>query len=203
MITSTIAPALTYMFKDDDWFWKVSVGVLALLLIGLGVGYFLVIGYYVETARRCTKNDATLPEWNMLAKLWHTGRIVGAAMLCYSVLVLAGLAAVHQAHALTAGIAIVVTHALIQPFVVVSFLEHESFASCFAFRSFAATIGRNGMRAATIIGSGFGIFAVVLCFGWMALIVGWPFFIFWGMLAAAAFTASLAVPVEAGEAISQ
>jgi hypothetical protein len=40
--------------------------------------------------------------------------------------------------------------------------------------------------------AGFSIFVVVVCLGWMALIVGWLFFIFWGMLVAASFTASLA-----------
>jgi hypothetical protein len=203
MTTTTIAHSLTFMFKDEDWFWKVSLGALALLLTGVGIGYFLVIGYHVETVRRCRTSEPSLPEWNRLRPLLHTGWIVGSAMLCYSVLVLGCLTAVHRASLLNAGIAVVVIHTFVLPFAALQFLEAGTLTSCFALRSFAAVIRRTGLRALTITSTGFGIVVIVLCFGWMALIVGWPFFIFWGMLAAAARTAGLAPAPYLNEAASQ
>jgi len=191
MTKPTIAHSLTYLFKDDDWFWKVSVGVLMLLLMCAGIGYFFVIGYYVETVRRCRRRQWTLPEWNKPGPLWRSGAMVGAALLCYTAVIIAGLGALGSGGLLTAGIVFVLTHAFIQPFVVLSYLERESFASCFAARSFAAMVRTNGLGALQAAMAGFGIVTIVLSFGWMALIVGWPFFIVWGMLAAAAFTATL------------
>ena len=197
---TTVTHALTFMFKDDDWFWKVSLGALALLLIGTGVGYILCIGYHVETVRRCRNQEPQLPDWNDLRLLWRAGRVVGCAILLYCAAVLGCLAAVHQARAFYAGIAVLAVHTCIQPFVVLRYLDRGTMRSCFAIGSFAAAARRNGLRALGMTGAGFGIVGVVVCFGWMALIVGWPFFIFWGMLAAAAFTASLAPSSDISEA---
>jgi hypothetical protein len=192
MTTTTFTHSLTYMFKDEDWFWKVSLGACALLAIGCGAGYFLVMGYQVETVRRCRMNETTLPEWNSPRLLWRTGLTVGSAMLCYTAIVLGGLASIHHASVLSAVIGIVVIHTFLLPFVTLRFLERGSFASCLSVAAIASLVRKNGLRAAEMTAAGFSIFVVVVCLGWMALIVGWLFFIFWGMLVAASFTASLA-----------
>jgi Protein of unknown function (DUF4013) len=178
MTQTTLSHSLTFMFKDEDWFWKVLLGALALLLVAAGIGYFFVIGYHVETVRRCRKHEPALPDWNPLSPLWRSGLRVGSAMLCYSALASACLAAVHLTGVFAIAMGIVVTHTIVLPFVILSFLQGESLKSCFALHA-------------------------VFCFGWMALIVGWPFFIFWGMLATAAFTASLAPALESTEAVSR
>jgi hypothetical protein len=203
MSKHTITHSLTYMFKDDDWFWKVSLGALALLLIGVGIGYFLVIGYQVETVRRCRANDPVLPEWSALKDLLRGGFIVGSAMLLYSAVVVACLIAVRHTGMFAGLIGTVLTHAFVLPFVILSYLDAGSFRSCFAFGSFSAVIRRNAIGALSVTTSGFAIFALVLCLGWMALILGWPLFIFWGMLVAAAGTASLAPSSFGTEAPAQ
>jgi hypothetical protein len=191
MTQTTISHSLTYMFKDEDWFWKVSLGALALFSVCLGAGYFLVVGYQVETVRRCRRNDHTLPDWNALGQLWRSGLRVGGAALCYCAAVTAALVAFRQTGMFAGLIAVVLTHTFILPFLIIRFVEEGTLRSCFSLGTIASMIRGNGLRAATVTLAGFAIFTAVLCFGWMALIVGWPFFIFWGMLAAASFTAAL------------
>ncbi len=203
MTQTTLSHSLTFMFKDEDWFWKVSLGALALLLVAAGIGYFFVIGYHVETVRRCRKHEPALPDWNPLSPLWRSGLRVGSAMLCYSALASACLAAVHLTGVFAIAMGIVVTHTIVLPFVILSFLQGESLKSCFALHAMGAMINSNRRSAVQVTSAGFCIFMTVFCFGWMALIVGWPFFIFWGMLATAAFTASLAPALESTEAVSR
>ncbi len=203
MTTTTLSHSLTFMFKDEDWFWKVSVGALALLLIGAGIGYFFVIGYQVETVRRCRNHEPSLPEWNSPGMLWRSGLRVGSAMLGYCALIAACMTAIHHTGIFNIGIGIVAAHTVVLPFVILRFLQDGSLRSCFDFQSMGSMIGRNRRGAAQAACAGFCIFMTVFCFGWMALIVGWPFFIFWGMLAAAALTASLAPASESIEAASR
>jgi hypothetical protein len=141
-------------------------------------------------------NEQTLPEWGQQRRLWRTGLIVGSAMLCYCAVVMGFLAAVHCASLLHAVITIVVMHTFLLPFVTLRFLEEGTFTSCVSVPAIIAAVRANGFRAVEMTASGFGIFVIVFCFGWMALIVGWLFFIFWGMLAAASFTALLASSTE-------
>lgn len=191
MTHTTLSSSLSFMFADEDWFWKVSLGALALLLTGTGIGYFFVIGYHVETVRRYREHESTLPEWNRPGTLWRSGLRVGIAMVCYTTLVVASLASVHQIGALTIGICILLTHTVVLPFVVLQFLKVGSLSSCFALPALTSIAGRNIFASVQKTAMESCILLAVASFGWMALIVGWPFFIFWGILASASLTASL------------
>lgn len=189
------------MFKDADWFWKVSLGALALCAIPAGIGYPFVVGYCVETVRSCRTDELTLPEWTNPVRLLKHGIRVGSALALYSLVVCLVLAAVSRhADLLTVLTAVILVHTFVGPFVMLRYLSDGSFRSCFDLRSAFAIVKSNGYRATEITGLSFGVFLVVLCFGWMALIIGWPFFIFWGMLVSASFTAMLASSRELIEA---
>lgn len=189
----TLSHSLTFMFRDDDWFWKVSLGALALLLIPVAAGYCFAIGFLVETVRRCRRHEDGLPDWSDIAPLWKSGRSVAPALALYTALASLALGAmVHQTSLPVVLLSAVLVHAFAGPFVILRYLEHPTAGACFNLRALARLAASCGMRAFELSGYAFSVFVIVLCFGWMALIVGWPFFIFWGMLVSASFTAQLA-----------
>jgi hypothetical protein len=59
-----LSKAFSYMFDDPSWVTKVIIAALFMLLSVVGLGIFVLLGYFVELTQRVMRREQyPLPEW--------------------------------------------------------------------------------------------------------------------------------------------
>lgn len=178
-----IARSFSYMFKDSSWFFKVFIGGIY-LIIGLTViGFAFVLGYEVEHIRRMVAtSDENLPDWKYPGRLFREGANVLIATAVYAWLVFgAGWA---SGAAATTGRFIAIFVLLLflwTPLLLVQYAKRPALFSCFALGEITASVVRRPVSFAAGLTVSTGVILATISLGWMSLIVGWPFVIFWGI----------------------
>ena len=60
-----IGRAFTFPFKDPQWFVKFLIGCLMCILAVVGIGFFILAGYFIQITQRAMRNeDRALPDWD-------------------------------------------------------------------------------------------------------------------------------------------
>ena len=60
-----IGRAFTFPFKDPQWFVKFLIGCLMCILAVVGIGFFILAGYFIQITQRAIRNeDRALPDWD-------------------------------------------------------------------------------------------------------------------------------------------
>ena len=179
-----IARSLSHMFKDSSWFFKVFLGGSFLVGSVVIIGLPFIVGYVVEHIRGIARqNESVLPEWKNLRHIYQQGLVVLLAGLAYVALFIAFVIAVGGMPATTLTI---VGGAVIlfvwMPLVLIQYAKEPTFFSCFSILEIVKRWALHPFLYAEALAIGFLTVAATVLFGWMSMIVGWPFVIFWGIL---------------------
>jgi hypothetical protein len=172
------------MFKDSSWFFKVFLGgaflVVSIVLIGLP----FVLGYEIEHIRGVAEeSESILPEWKNMRKLFKEGFTVLCASLVYTSFVLSLIVTASGIHATSLMVAAVVLIIFFwMPLVLIQFTKRSTFFSCFSILEIVKRCALHPLLYSVSLATGFLTIAASVFFGWMSMIVGWPFVVFWGIL---------------------
>lgn len=76
--------AFGYVFRSRNWFGKLAVGALCLLFFWVFfIPLFILLGYFVETARTISRGARELPPWNDIGKKLADGFLLGVALFIW------------------------------------------------------------------------------------------------------------------------
>lgn len=179
-----IAHSFSYMFKDSSWFFKVFLGGIFLLVSAVFVGIPIILGYEIEHIREVAgQKESLLPEWKNIRKLFKDGFIVLCATLIYAGALMLLITSVHQSPA--PGLMLVVLLAVLffwMPLLLIQFTKRPTFLSCFSIAEIVKRCAVHPLLYSTALAAGFFTIAASVLLGWMSMIVGWPFVVFWGIL---------------------
>ncbi len=99
-----LGKAFSYIFDDPAWVAKVVIAALFMLLSFVGIGVFVLLGYFVELVQRVIRHEQyPLPEWKDVGVKFVVGFKYFVVLLVYALpifllliplLVLTGLAAI-------------------------------------------------------------------------------------------------------------
>lgn len=79
-----IGRAFSFPFKDPQWFSKFLIGSLMCLLCLVGVGFFILAGYFIQiTQGVIRKDERPLPEWNGIGQKLVLGIKLAIVYLVY------------------------------------------------------------------------------------------------------------------------
>jgi hypothetical protein len=67
-----LGKAFSFVFKDPAWIQKVLLAMLWMLLALVGIGFFVLAGYYIQLTQRVMRREEfPLPSWSGIGhKLW-------------------------------------------------------------------------------------------------------------------------------------
>lgn len=172
--------SFSYVFRDDKWFKKVFVGGLFMLLGFLIIGSFFVAGYQLEVMRRVMRRDPKpLPDWDDLGRKLGEGFMLAVALLVYAVPIMVVSSFSEGEAGLLTGLMTLVFFLWI-PAVQIQYARTSDFTACFRGGEIFQFVRKNlGSYVPAVLLSVF-VYGLVLGFGWIALVIGWPWVIFWG-----------------------
>ncbi len=150
----SIARAFSSVFSDDEWFNKVLVGGLYLLLIPFGIGLVMVNGYFAMFAAGRAAGERSMPLWRNFSSLFRAGLPSGFISLIVS-----------YASVISAVI-LIPSFSLFHVIGLMTLLL--SINSVFVVRR----IRWSGLLMSTVM------LLLAVSFGWMWIVVGWPLLIF-------------------------
>ena len=79
-----IGRAFTFPFKDPQWFAKFLIGSLMCMLAVIGVGFFILAGYFIQITQRAMRNEErVLPDWDGIGKKFVLGIQIVIVYLIY------------------------------------------------------------------------------------------------------------------------
>ena len=178
------ARSFSHMFKDGSWFFKVFLGGLILLLCGLAVGLPLILGYQIRHITAVSRHDDTvLPEWKNLKAIFKDGLVVLAVTIIYLAagvwltICLTGTRILWPAFIVTALVMFVW-----EPIVLIQYARRRTFLACFSIREMMTPLARHPITCVIATAVSTAVMLATILFGWMSLILGWPFVVFWGVL---------------------
>ena len=176
-----ISLSFSYMFKDPSWFFKVFVGGLFLILSFVLVGIPFVLGYEVALIRG-NQGELALPDWKELRRIFRDGSIVLVASVIYTFLTYLPLRLTFSTVSVLPQLVAAVTGAFIWlPLVMIQFASKPTFLSCFFVSPIFSRLYRLPGSSCTALVVSLLVIASTIALGWMSLIVGWPFVVFWGI----------------------
>lgn len=178
-----VTQSFSYIFKDGSWFYKVFVGGLFVTLSATTLGIPFIAGYQVKHVRdMIEREEDILPEWKNIAGMFRDGIAVLCALAIYLAVLGSVAFAAGAAFSLTRlGISTGIVIFFWMPLVVIQYAKHPTLFSCFALVTLISPVTKRPSAFAATIGISFAVMAAVFALGWMSLIIGWPFVIFWGI----------------------
>jgi hypothetical protein len=79
-----IGKAFSFIFDDPSWVLKVLIAALFMLLSIIGLGAFVLLGYFIELTQRVMRREqALLPEWKDIGVKFILGFKYFVALLIY------------------------------------------------------------------------------------------------------------------------
>ncbi len=178
-----VTQSFSYMFKDGSWFYKVFVGGLFVALSATTLGIPFIVGYQVKHVRDMIEGEEdVLPEWKNIAGMFKDGIAVLCALAIYLAVLVSATFVTGASFSLTrlvASTGIVIFFWM--PLVVIQYAKRPTLIACFALITLSSPVVKRPSAFAATIGVSFAVMTAVFTLGWMSLIIGWPFVIFWGI----------------------
>ena len=79
-----IGRAFTFPFKDPQWFVKFLIGCLMCILAVVGIGFFILAGYFIQITQRAMRNEErVLPDWDGIGQKLVLGIKIVIVYLVY------------------------------------------------------------------------------------------------------------------------
>ncbi|HLE56285.1 MAG TPA: DUF4013 domain-containing protein [Rhodothermia bacterium] len=174
--------SFAYVFKDEEWFKKLSVGGLFVLLAMFIIGSFFVAGYELEVMRRVMRRDRRpLPQWDDLGRKLGEGFMLMVAFLVYAVPIMI-VSTFSDGDGGVLAALMTLAFFLWVPAVQIQYARTSDFSACFRgaeiFQFVRSNLGTYVPAALLSI----LVWGLAFSFGWLAFIIGWPWVIFWGSL---------------------
>ena len=178
-----ITQSFSYMYKDGSWFYKVFVGGLLVALSATTLGIPFIVGYQVRHVRdMIEKEDDILPEWKNIAGMFRDGITVLCALAIYVAVIIIATFVTGAAISLThMGISTGIAIFFLMPLVVIQYAKQPTLFACFNLIALTSPMTKRPAAFATAVGSSLAVTTAAFGLGWMSLIIGWPFVIFWGI----------------------
>ncbi|MGA9405598.1 MAG: DUF4013 domain-containing protein [Bacteroidota bacterium] len=179
-----IARSFSHMFKDSSWFFKVFVGGIFLVASVVVIGIPFILGYEIEHVRSVVEQrENILPEWKNMRKIFKEGLSVLCATLIYTAVILSLIIALSGIRvAWPVLIAVLCIVFFWMPLVLVQFTKRSTFFSCFSIPEILTRAALHPILTIVVLATGFLTITATILFGWMSIILGWPFVVFWGIL---------------------
>lgn len=189
---NTIAEAFAYIFSEDEWFNKVLVGGLYLVVYPLIIGAVMVMGFQIELTRRISRGEKGMPKWRNVKNLFSLGLRVFPVSLWYAAIVvlllfLLGFPLV----SVPSAIMLALFHFLVNPVIIRCFAETNSAVTCMNPLTVLRFIGNHAAEYLRLVTITTGLILIALCFGWMWIVVGWTLLIFMMLIVQTASFAKL------------
>ena len=177
-----IARAFSFMFEDKNWFGKIFIGGLFVVLSLVIVGIPFLCGYLLELARRSSENKETpLPEWDNLGDKFVHGLVYFIILIIYSLpgWILYTIPCVGHFCLAPLWWAIML---FVIPYITVKYALTGDFNCAFQFQQIFEFIKINFTNVFIVVLLSIAL-AVISTFGLLLLIVGVFFTWFWAKLA--------------------
>jgi len=79
-----VGDAFGFVFRSRNWFGKLAAGALCLLFFWvLLIPVFILLGYFVETARAISRGEHELPPWDDLGKKLQEGFVLAVVLFVW------------------------------------------------------------------------------------------------------------------------
>jgi hypothetical protein len=79
-----VGEAFGFVFRSRNWFGKLAVGALCLFLFwALLIPVFILLGYFVETARVISRGGRELPAWDDIGKKLSEGFVLAVVLFIW------------------------------------------------------------------------------------------------------------------------
>jgi hypothetical protein len=178
-----VTQSFSYMFKDGSWFYKVFIGGLFVALSATTLGIPFLVGYQVKNVRGVIEGEEDiLPQWKDIAGMFSDGIAVLCALAIYLAVIVTATFVAGAAFSLTRlGVSTGILIFFWMPLIVIQYAKRPTLIACFALVTLTSPAVKRPAAFAATIGTSFAVMTAVFALGWMSLIVGWPFVIFWGM----------------------
>lgn len=165
--------------SDPAWFFKVFTGSCILVLAPLLVGLIPLFGYLVRAATAEEGPPEELPTWRDWPKTLKKGLALFAASVAYAIFPV--LLLLLNAGAMVAA-PVIILYLVVMPGIVRWCAAGAAAESVRRPWHVARWIFRDIRAYGVAIGGGYALVLAALLFGWLAMIVGWPFVVFWSMV---------------------
>ena len=79
-----VGEAFGFVFRSRNWFGRLAVGALCLLFFWLFlIPLFILLGYFVETARTISRGGRELPPWTDVGKKLREGFVLSVVLFIW------------------------------------------------------------------------------------------------------------------------
>jgi hypothetical protein len=80
-----IGEAFGFVFRSRNWFGRLAVGALCLLFFwALLIPVFILLGYFIETARGISRGERELPPWDNIGQKLSEGFILAVVLFIWN-----------------------------------------------------------------------------------------------------------------------
>ncbi len=80
-----VGEAFGFVFRSRNWFGRLAVGALCLLFFWLFfIPVFILLGYFVETARTISRGERELPPWSNIDQKLREGFILAVVLFIWN-----------------------------------------------------------------------------------------------------------------------
>lgn len=80
-----VGEAFGYVFHSRNWFGRLAVGALCLLFFWLlFIPLFILVGYFIETARAISRGERELPPWTNIGQKLSEGFMLCVALFVWN-----------------------------------------------------------------------------------------------------------------------
>ena len=180
--------SFNFMFKDSAWFSKIFIGGLWNIATFLFIGFPFVIGYFFTVIQNTIKDEEQiLPDWSNLTDKFQKGFMLSIIYFsyCLPVIILSAFLddAIGDSEALTLVLLLMVIFWL--PIVTINFARTGDFMAAYKLNEMLNMIMSNAGIYIPMVLLSLAVLSFSFFFGSLILVVGSPFFTFWGILVVA------------------
>lgn len=80
-----VGEAFGFVFRSRNWFGKLAVGALCLFFFWLFlIPLFILLGYFIETARTISRGERELPPWTNIGKKLGEGFLLSVVLFIWN-----------------------------------------------------------------------------------------------------------------------
>lgn len=176
--------AFAFMFEDKDWIQKILIGAAFVLLSFILVGIPLVLGYFLEVARRSAEGkEVPLPNWDNLGDKFGKGLLFFIILIIYSIpiVIVSFILQLIPCVGPILGMALWLGFWLIVPYLAVRYARTGDFNVAFEFDKIIEFVKENITNLLIVLVMSI-VFSIIAQFGILALIIGLLFTSFWAGL---------------------